>query len=463
MNILLAEPDYRSKFPPLGLLKIASYHKKRGDAVTFVRGLDESLCTLHWHRIYVASLFTWELPRTVKTIKYYSASVISSGDIYVGGVGATLHPGYIKDNVDCTVVEGALDKHGLLGRGSSAIAETIPDYGILDAVEYNYKPKDAYFLKITKGCIRSCKFCAVPKLEHEFGYLTDVKRQVRGVDRLYGERQNMLLLDNNILGIDGIEDRILEIRDMGFEHGAKRNNRKRHVDFNQGLDARLISKRPALARYLAKICLSPVRLSFDVNSAKMETAYRRAVELLADQGFKDFVNYILFNFDDSPEDLYYRLFVNAELNEKLGVSIAGFPMRFIPLDDVSRGYVSKKWCWRYLRGIQCVLLATRGLVSPNPEFMRAAFGNTYEEFLEIVAMPDRYIIYRKEYENNGAADWRKKYRRLSEGSRAELLDLLARLNRDRNRKETIRSFGRFRDLVEHYYPQGDDRGNGCCL
>ena len=58
-NVLLVEPDYRSKFPPLGLLKIASYHKKRGDAVTFVRGRDESLRSLHWHRVYVASLFTW--------------------------------------------------------------------------------------------------------------------------------------------------------------------------------------------------------------------------------------------------------------------------------------------------------------------------------------------------------------------------------------------------------------------
>ena len=91
-------------------------------------------------------------------------------------------------------------------------------------------------------------------------------------------------------------------------------------------------------------------------------------------------------------------------------------MRFIPMTDVKRDYVSDKWRWRYLRGIQCVLLATHGLVSPNPDFIRAAFGATYEEFLEILAMPDRYIIYRKEYKNNGASEWRKKYRRLTEPS-----------------------------------------------
>jgi len=284
-NILLVEPDYRSKFPPLGLLKIASYHKQKGDSVTFVRGLDESLRALHWHRIYVASLFTWEVPRTVKTIKYYSASVTSPDNLFVGGVGATLLPDYIRNKVECTVIEGPLDKLGLLGPNSPIIANMVPDYSVLDTVKYNYKPKDAYFLKITQGCIRSCKFCAVPKMERDFGYLTDVKTQVTSVVQQYGERQNMVVLDNNILGIDGIEERIAEIHDLGFERAAKRKGRKRWVDFNQGLDARLISDNPALARHLASICLSPVRLAFDFNTAKMESAYREAIRLLAEQGF----------------------------------------------------------------------------------------------------------------------------------------------------------------------------------
>ena len=105
-NILLVEPNYRSKFPPLGLMKIATYHKGIGDQVTFVRGIDQKLRNLNWHRIYVSSLFTWELPRTVKTVKYYASAVNALKDIYVGGIGATLLPDYVRQNVECTIVEG---------------------------------------------------------------------------------------------------------------------------------------------------------------------------------------------------------------------------------------------------------------------------------------------------------------------------------------------------------------------
>src|SRR4030042_1901955 len=114
-NVLLVEPDYRAKFPPLGLLRISSLHKANGDSVTFARGRQEELRNSHWHRIYVSSLFTWELPRTVRTIQYYSRSVAKPENVYVGGVGATLMPDYISDRVQCTVIQGPGDRKGILG------------------------------------------------------------------------------------------------------------------------------------------------------------------------------------------------------------------------------------------------------------------------------------------------------------------------------------------------------------
>lgn len=37
-NILLIEPNYKNKYPPIGLMKIASYHKQLGDNVKFFKG-----------------------------------------------------------------------------------------------------------------------------------------------------------------------------------------------------------------------------------------------------------------------------------------------------------------------------------------------------------------------------------------------------------------------------------------
>ncbi|MGE4421668.1 MAG: hypothetical protein AB7D39_05170 [Pseudodesulfovibrio sp.] len=454
-NILLVEPDYRSKFPPLGLMKISSWHKSIGDQVSFVRGCNNEMRDFHWNRVYISSLFTWELPRTVKTIKYYSKSVSSPEDIYVGGIGATLIPEFITDQVGCTLIEGQIEQPGMLGEDSPAIAEMIPDYEILKSVDYAYQPEDAYFLRITKGCIRKCKFCAVPTLEKEFGYLSDLKDQIQKTIELHGEKRHMVIMDNNVLAIKDILDRIADIRDLGFHRGAKVDRCQRTVDFNQGIDARIIAEKPELAEALGSIATKPIRLAFDHVDSKMERDYRKAIELLSEQGFTSYTNYLLYNFKDRPEDFFHRLNVNCELNDKLGIRITGFPMRYIPIMDIKRGHISKNWHWRYLRGIQCVLQATHGLVSPRTEFVKAAFGSTYEEFLEILSMPDRYIIYRRYFEDEGAQVWRKEFRKLSARQRNDFLHVLAKLNKDRKRSQTISGMKKYRELLEHYYPGGN--------
>ena len=454
MNILLVEPSYRSKFPPLGLMRLATHHRRRGDRVTFVRGENQWARARRWDRIYVASLFTWELPRTADTIDFYASSVKRPKDIFVGGVAVTLFPSYIKDRSECSVIEGPLDTPGRLGPGTPAVANLVPDYSILKRVEHEYYPRNAYFVRITKGCIRSCSFCAVPRLEKEFGTMRPLTEQVTNAIEQHGEKQHLVVMDNNILGIAGIEEIFGEIRDLGFQAGAKRKGRERTVDFNQGLDARLISSKPQLAKFLATVCVSPIRLAFDF--VGIRPAYERAIRLLAAEGFNEFTNYMLFNFNDTPGDLYNRLWVNANLNKELDVRITGFPMRFIPMDDVNRRHVATGWKWRYLRGIQCILLATRGLVSPNPDFIRGAFGETFEKFLEILSMPDRYIIYRSHYANDGAADWQKEYGRLDAEQKIRLLDILAELNSSpRERPERIaRLESQFYSIIEHYYPGG---------
>jgi hypothetical protein len=452
-EILLVEPAYRSKFPPLGLMRISTYHKDKGDMVVFVKGKDPEMKARCWNRIYISSLFTWELPKTFQTLRYYSSCVDSHTHLIVGGVGATLLPEYLRSRIKCSIVSGLLTKPNMLGRGSRVVGNLPPDYDILHAVDYSYSPIDAYFVRVTQGCSRSCQYCAVPMLEPTFGYLRGVESQINDTKTRFGEKHDLLVLDNNILAIPNVEEVIAAIKDCGFHSSSKMNGRKRTVDFNQGIDARIIAARPHLAKSLATICLSPVRLAFDYMG--IEGSYKKAVRSLVDSGFREFTNYMLFNYNDTPVDLYRRMMANARLNQEYGIRITGFPMRFLPMDRVDRGYVSKGWKWRHLRGIQCVLLATRGLISPNPEFIEAAFGRTYEDFLEILSMPDRYIIHRERYRNNGAASWRRLFRNLSESEKNEFYNILENINRSKSKaKDVSAQPRRYRRLLEHYYPSG---------
>lgn len=448
-NILLVEPAYRSKFPPLGLLRISTYHKESGDLVFFVRGKKSNISDHNWDRIYISSLFTYELPRTVDTIKHYSKFVRnSSTDIYVGGIGATLLPDYIRDRTKCKVIVGPLDKENMLGLNSRPISTYTPDYDILTTVNYSYYPSDSYYFRVSVGCIRKCKFCAVPIIEPSFGFSCGIQEQAKSVVDKYGEKQNMVIMDNNILALYNFGQIINEICDVGFVKNAKRNNKKRYVDFNQGIDARLITTENA--KELSRICLHPIRLAFDFDG--MEKQYKNAIKILADHDFKYFTNYIMFNFNDTPASLYHRLKVGIEVSQDLNIHVTGFPMRYIPIFNTNRGYVSKGWCWRYLRGIQCILNATHGVVSPNQNFFLGAFGDTYEKFLEIISMPDRYIMYRNQFADE-IDDWREKFISLSEDKKQEFINYLSVLNKSQNLGQLLKNANGYSHLLIHYYPK----------
>ena len=65
-NILLIEPGYQNKYPPLGLMKIAQYQGVNGKNanVTFIKGEDSSVLDKVWDRIYVTTLFSFEWVKT---------------------------------------------------------------------------------------------------------------------------------------------------------------------------------------------------------------------------------------------------------------------------------------------------------------------------------------------------------------------------------------------------------------
>lgn len=451
-DILLVEPGYRNKYPPLGLMKIASYHRLRGDHVVFVKGKSPEVREKMWDRIYITSLFSFYWNKTVQTIRYYGRSVPRPDNIYVGGILATLMADELQEELNpalpVTIIKGLLDKPGLLDQGSSQVVEDmIPNYAILDDIDYTYGVEDAYLGYATRGCIRKCSFCAVrilePQPKYRCQYHTSILNLVHAIDTIYGPKKDLLLLDNNILASPDYKRIIHEILDAGFEKGATFNRKQRLLDFNQGIDARLLT--PMKMKLLAKTAIKPLRLAFD--HSRMRRSYEKAVRLACQHGVSRHSTYVLFNYNDTPEDFYCRLQINLDLNEELDAKISSFPMKYIPVTSKNRRYVGKNWHRKIIRGVQCILLITKGIVSPRREFFEAAFGRDEREFREICMMPEHYIIYRRKHDDQ-AEEWRKLYHRLGSLQHQRLLELLAqgRIKEEHCRGET----GLLRRILEHY-------------
>jgi radical SAM superfamily enzyme YgiQ (UPF0313 family) len=208
LHILLVEPSYKNKYPPLGLMKISTYHKQRGDTVVFYKGCSQELKSKIWDRIYISTLFTFYWKKTVDTINFYKKSVLFPQDIYVGGVVASLMKDELEVATGVTVVEGLLNERGKLGYiDDEGIDQLVPDYPMIDMdinkyLTYQYPTNDSYLGYATRGCIRECPFCAVHIIEPNFCKYTSIEKQVIDIKSNYGEKKHLLLLDNNVLASD---------------------------------------------------------------------------------------------------------------------------------------------------------------------------------------------------------------------------------------------------------------------
>ena len=272
-DILLIEPNYKNKYPPLGLMKISYFHKYiHHDYVRFAKGrLPEALDHKKWDRVYVTTLFTFEWEETKKSIEYALKVVKDTGHVYIGGIMSTLMPELFAKYFPTVINNtGLLDRKGTLGLEKEECIDRLPpDYTILNDIkdQYVYPWHDGYFLYMTRGCGMKCQFCAVQTLEPNYIPYISIKEQIKKIDEVSGVKRDLLLMDNNVLRSAEFDRIIDEIISLGFGKGAFYINPKtgkkcnRYVDFNQGLDAKLMTDQKA--KRLGEIALKPARIAFD--------------------------------------------------------------------------------------------------------------------------------------------------------------------------------------------------------
>ena len=416
-------------------------------------------------------------------------------------------PEEIERETGITPITGILNRPGMIDPDNPDIIDELPpDYSILEEIDYTYPSHDAYFAYTTRGCIRHCGFCAVPALEPHYRDFISIASQIRYIDGHFGQRKDLLLMDNNVLASPRFNDIIDEIKACGFAKGASylppneyeiavKNlregfstrayirkiiglydmtaermtdreagefylyrekhgllcpesaqaeqiidadeyfrpvyakyfrpvKRSRYVDFNQGIDARLIND-SNMAK-LAEINIRPLRIAFDhIEQAEI---YIQAVKTAARHGINDLSNYLLYNFMDKPEDLYQRMRICVDLCEELDVKIYSFPMKYHPVRDPayfrSRDYIGIHWNRKFIRAVQAVMNSTKGKIGRGVRFFEAAFGRDIEEFHDILYMPETFIIYREKYKHTLAEEWRTKFHALSDDRLRETKNII---------------------------------------
>ena len=440
-------------------MKLAAYHGPYGkrDNVKFIKGGDDkSVYNISWDRIYVTSLFSFEWKEIARSID--QAIAIGHGDatkVFVGGIAASLmHDQFLAE----VPWRGVRFIKGLLSEApakslqlddfaeelyaddvdGTPIEDLVPDYSILDHIkhQYAYPVHDAYFAYASRGCVRKCHFCGVPKLEGAQRDAQSITGVVKAIDARYGPKRDLMLMDNNVVASENYRNIIAEIRDLGFTPGAKlsrpgRPAIQRRVDFNQGVDARILCKDKMYLQEMSTICIKPLRIAFD--HIGVRKPYETAIRMAHEVGLHDLSNYMLYNFHDTPTDLYQRMRLNIDLNESLNIRIFSFPMRYQPTDMKDRTHIGDHWSKYALRSMQIILQATHGIVSGSPEFFKRAFGETPEEYENLLLRPERFLFNRAWYEEfDGKAEFDvfdQQFKRLPTHDKAELSQLLSRVPR----------------------------------
>lgn len=220
MLIALHDND-RTGFPNLALMKLSAYHKAAGD-------------TVEWFN----PLFTYDRVYSSKVFTFTPEDPYLPPDTIKGGTG-----------------------YGLYDPLPQEIDRMFPDYSIYPDCRYAIG-----FL--TRGCIRSCTWCVVPRKEGKIRPYCSWQQIKRPDSR------DIVFMDNNVLA-----------HPWGLEQMQSMAGQDVRVDFNQGLDIRLVT--PQIAKLLASLkWIRFIRTACDTD-ASMESV-GRMVDLLRSVGVKPY-------------------------------------------------------------------------------------------------------------------------------------------------------------------------------
>ena len=277
MKIGLIDVDGHN-YPNLPLMKISAWHKKQGDHVEWYDSFG-GFCE-EYDKVYMSKVFSF-------TPDYQHP--IYAKEIEKGGSGYAIK---LVDGKE--IFDKSKDKDLPF-----EIEHIYPDYSI-----YPELTKDTAYGFLTRGCPRGCGFCHVKNKEGQCSH------KVADLSEFWRGQKKIILMDANILACKDHLELLKQLVDSGSI-----------VEFNQGLDIRLITDKNL--ELLKRIKLDKIHFAFDRWQDKdiIEPRLRKFIEITGyNRGKGRVMVYILVNFDTTLDQDLYRIQLCRELN------IAPYPM-----------------------------------------------------------------------------------------------------------------------------------------
>ena len=259
-RILLVEPNYKNKYPPIGLMKISTYYQKKGDYVEFHKGLMPETEAKLFDKVLITTLFTFDFSMCIQTIQYYIA-IVGIQKVFVGGIAATIMPEKFLERIpDLKLNLGQLTSSRMLGYDDDENIDIMElDYDILWDVSYEYAAADSYFIYTTRGCPRKCSFCAVKTLEPDFYDCDNICDQINNVNKQFGIKKQLLIMDNNILYSNNFRYTVEILKGLGFgrdNNKIRKNNNMKYYLNSLDRRIRIGKKYDALLARIKKVFLN---------------------------------------------------------------------------------------------------------------------------------------------------------------------------------------------------------------
>lgn len=203
-------------FPNIALMKISAYHKAQGDDVSWY----DHIFGGHYDRVYMSKVFSFS-----EDYCFY----INADEVVKGGSGYAIQTRGGREHYDCSL-DTPLEE---------SIEHAYPDYSL-----YPEMTRDTAYGFLTRGCPRGCDFCIVRKKEGQ------ISRKVADLSEFWRGQKNIVLCDPNILACADWKDLLMQLIDSGA-----------YVDFNQGLDIRIMTEEKALM--LNRIRIKEIHFAWD--------------------------------------------------------------------------------------------------------------------------------------------------------------------------------------------------------